>query len=124
MFVGAVVFLTLFFLPEARLERQNAQPIIAPSLFTNRIFTVSVIITMITSMGMFGSILFLPLYAQGVLGISATNSGLIFTPLMGGLIFSSVISGQLVPRFVNYKCLAFFGMALTIAGSFLVLLIA
>ncbi len=64
IFGGAVVFLTLFFLYEARLERQNAQPIIAPSLFTNRIFTVSVLITMITSMGLFGTVLFLPLYAQ------------------------------------------------------------
>src|SRR5260370_15103872 len=119
MFVGAVVFLTLFFLPEARLERQNAQPIIARSLFTNRIFTVSVLITMITSMGMFGSILFIPLYAQGVLGISATNSGLVLSPLMLGLIISSVISGQLVSRFGKYKWIAFVGMAITIIGSLL-----
>ncbi|TMD61493.1 MAG: MFS transporter [Chloroflexi bacterium] len=121
MFIGAVVFLTLFILYEARLERQKAQPIIAPSLFTNRIFTVSVLITMITSMGMFGSILFLPLYAQGVLGISATNSGLLLSPMMLSLVFSSIISGQLVSRFGKYKWIAFVGMAITIAGSLLLL---
>lgn len=121
MFTGAVVFLVLFILYEARLERRNEQPIIAPSLFTNRIFTVSVLITMITSMGMFGSILFLPLYAQGVLGISATNSGLLLSPLMGGLIFSSIVSGQLVSRFGKYKWIAFVGMAITIVGSLLLL---
>lgn len=121
MFIGAVVFLALFILYEARLERRNAQPIIAPSLFTNRIFTVSVLVTMITSMGMFGSILFLPLYAQGVLGISATNSGLLLSPLMGGLIFSSIVSGQLVSRFGKYKWIAFVGMAITIVGSLLLL---
>src|SRR5256714_5596718 len=119
LFAGSIVFVTLFILFEARLERRNEQPIINPSLFKNGIFSVSVIITMITSMGMFGSILFLPLYAQGVLGISATNSGLILTPLMGGLIFSSVISGQLVSRFGKYKWLAFVGMAITIGGSLL-----
>ncbi|TME56254.1 MAG: MFS transporter, partial [Chloroflexi bacterium] len=121
IFGGAVVFLTLFFLYEARLERQNAQPIIAPSLFTNRIFTVSVLITMITSMGLFGIILFLPLYAQGVLGVSATNSGLLLSPMMLSLVFSSIISGQLVSRFGKYKWIAFVGMAITIAGSLLLL---
>ncbi|MDQ6659945.1 MAG: MFS transporter [Chloroflexota bacterium] len=119
LFGAAIVFLALFILYEARLERRNAQPIIDPSLFTNRIFSVSVLITMITSMGMFGSILFLPLYAQGVLGISATNSGLILSPLMLGLIFSSIISGQLVSRFGKYKWIAFVGMAITIGGSLL-----
>ncbi|MFL5656443.1 MAG: MDR family MFS transporter [Ktedonobacteraceae bacterium] len=121
LFAGSIVFVTLFILFEARLERRNEQPIINPSLFKNGIFSVSVIITMITSMGMFGSILFLPLYAQGVLGISATNSGLILTPMMGGLIFSSIISGQLVSRFGKYKWLAFVGMAITIGGSLLLL---
>jgi EmrB/QacA subfamily drug resistance transporter len=119
LFVVAIVFLTVFILYEARLERRNAQPIIDPTLFKNRIFSVSVLITMITSMGMFGSILFLPLYAQGVLGISATNSGLILSPLMMGLVVSSVISGQLVSRFGKYKWIAFVGMAITIGGSLL-----
>ena len=119
LFGAAIVFVALFVIYEARLERRNEQPIIDPSLFKNRIFSVSVIITMITSMGMFGSILFLPLYAQGVLGISATNSGLLLTPLMGGLIFSSIVSGQLVSRFGKYKWIAFVGMAITIGGSLL-----
>ncbi len=119
LFAGSVVAIALFILYERRLEKRNAQPIIGPSLFTNRIFSVSVVITMITSMGMFGSILFLPLYAQGVLGISATNSGLLLSPLMMGLIFSSVVSGQLVSRFGKYKWIAFVGMAITIGGSFL-----
>src|SRR6266516_3745230 len=57
LFAGSIVFVTLFILFEARLERRNEQPIINPSLFKNGIFSVSVIITMITSMGMFGSIL-------------------------------------------------------------------
>ena len=119
LFVAAIVFLTVFILFEARLERRNAQPIIDPSLFKNRIFSVSVLITMITSMAMFGSILFLPLYAQGVMGISATDSGLILSPLLMGLVVSSVISGQLVSRFGKYKWIAFVGMAIAIGGSVL-----
>jgi EmrB/QacA subfamily drug resistance transporter len=119
LFAAALVFLTAFIIYESRLERKNAQPIIDPSLFKNRIFAVSVIIMTITGMGMFGCIIFLPLYSQGVLGISATNAGLRLIPLMGGLIFSSIISGQLVSRFGKYKWIAFVGMAITVGGSLL-----
>jgi MFS family permease len=86
LFASALVFLTAFILYENRLEHRNEQPIIDPSLFKNRIFSVSVIVTAITGMGMFGCIIFLPLYSQGVLGISATNAGLRLIPLMGGII--------------------------------------
>lgn len=113
--------LASFVFYEARLERQNGEPVINPSLFKNRSFTVSVFMTMISSMGMFGSIFFLPLFAQGVLGISATASGLILTPLMIALITSSVISGQLVSRLGKYKWIAIVGMFITFAGSLLLL---
>ncbi|HEY4384356.1 MAG TPA: MDR family MFS transporter, partial [Ktedonobacteraceae bacterium] len=119
LFAAALVFLTAFFLYERRLERNNAQPIIDPSLFKNRIFTVSIIVTAITGMGMFGCIIFLPLYSQGVLGISATNAGLRLIPLMGGLILSSIISGMLVSRFGKYKWITFTGMIITVGGSLL-----
>ena len=119
LFAAAIVFLTTFLLYETRLERNNADPIIDPSLFKNRIFSVSVIVTTITSMGMFGCIVFLPLYSQGVLGISATNSGLRLIPLMGGIIFGSIVSGILVSRFGKYKWIAIGGMIITVAGSLL-----
>src|SRR3954454_24386663 len=38
---------------------------------------------------------------------------------MGGLIFSSIISGQLVSRFGKYKWIAIVGMTVAIVGSFL-----
>jgi len=117
----ALAFLAGFAFYEARLERMHAEPIINPSLFKNRSFVISVFMTMITSMGMFGSIFFLPLFAQGVLGISAVASGLILTPLMIALIVSSVISGQLVSRLGRYKWIAIMGMVITLVGSLLLL---
>lgn len=121
LFAASAVFITIFILYEASRERRNAQPIVDPSMFKNCIFSVSVLITMITSMGMFASAIFLPLFAQGVLHFSATESGLRLVPLMGGLIVSSVIAGQLVSRFGRYKWIAFVGMAITIGGSLLLL---
>jgi EmrB/QacA subfamily drug resistance transporter len=119
IFAGAILLIVIFVVYEAYREKNDRQPIIDPSMFKNGIFSVSVLITMITSMGMFGSAIFLPLFAQGVLGFSATESGLRLVPLMGGLLFSSIIAGLLVSRFGKYKLISFVGMAITLAGGFL-----
>jgi MFS family permease len=79
LFAGAFVALVSFIIYEAWLERRGGQPIIEPSLFKNSIFSVSTLITTIFGMALFGSIFFIPLYVQGVVGSSATNSGLILT---------------------------------------------
>jgi EmrB/QacA subfamily drug resistance transporter len=121
LILGGGLIITAFFVYEAFLERRDAQPIIDPSLFKNSVFTISLIVASITFMGMFGCISFLPLYAQGVLGISATNSGLILTPMMLSAMVSSILSGQLVSRFGRYKIIAITGMAITTIGAALLL---
>jgi EmrB/QacA subfamily drug resistance transporter len=119
IFAFALVVLTVFGIYEGYLARRDAQPIIDPRLFKSGAFSLSVLITTITSMGMFGSIFFLPLFAQGVLGISATNSGFLLSPMMIALIASSVISGQLVSRTGKYKWIAIVGMFITVGGTLL-----
>src|SRR6266568_4179319 len=119
LFAGAVIVLTAFVIYEALLERRGGQPIIEPSLFKNSIFSVSTIVTVIFGMGLFGSIFFIPLFVQGVIGTSATNSGLILTPLMLTSIVGSVASGQLVSRLGRYKWIAVTGMLVTVAGTWL-----
>src|SRR6266702_2638889 len=119
LFAVSLVASTAFVIYEARLERLGGQPIIEPSLFKNSIFTVSTIITIIFGMGLFGSIFFIPLFVQGVIGTSATNSGLILTPLMLTSIVGSVVSGQLVSRLGKYKWIAILGMIISVAGGVL-----
>ena len=119
LFAGAILVLIAFVIYEALLERRGGQPIIEPSLFKNSIFSVSTIVTVIFGMGLFGSIFFIPLFVQGVVGTSATNSGLILTPLMLTSIVGSVISGQLVSRLGQYKWIAILGMLISIAGGVL-----
>src|SRR5229473_1116227 len=106
LFAGALVMLVSFVIYEAWLEQHDGQPIIAPSLFKNSIFTVSSLVSFIFGMGLFGAIFFIPLFVQGVIGTSATNSGLILTPLMLTSIVGSVVSGQLVSRLGTYKWIA------------------
>jgi len=119
LFAGALVALTTFVIYEARLQRLGGQPIIEPGLFKNSIFTVSTIVTVIFGMALFGSIFFIPLFVQGVVGTSATNSGLILTPLMLTSIVGSVLSGQLVSRLGKYKWIAITGMVISVIGSLL-----
>jgi len=118
---GGLAVMALFIGHEIRLERRDGEPIIAPSLFANRAFSVSLLSIMIAFMGMVGSVAFLPLYAQGVLRISATNSGLVLTPMMLSVIAASMIAGALAARSNAYRLVAITGMALAIVGALLLL---
>jgi len=114
-FIFSAVMLVIFVL----VERRAAEPIISPQLFKNSIFSISTIAMFLVSAGMFGAILYLPLFVQGVLGNSATNSGLVLTPLMLGFIFSSIVGGQLLSRTGRYKILAMGGFVVAAVGMFL-----
>ena len=116
LFSVAFISLASFIIYESRLERRGGQPIIEPSLFKNSIFSVSTLITTIFGMALFGGIFFIPLYVQGVVGSSATSSGLILTPLMLTSVAGSIVSGQLVSRLGRYKWIAILGMLVSVAG--------
>src|SRR5260221_676395 len=86
---------------------------------TGGVWGLSAMVTMIFGMGLFGSIFFIPLFVQGVIGTSATNSGLILTPLLLTSVVGSVVSGQLVSRLGRYKWIAILGMVVSVAGTLL-----
>jgi EmrB/QacA subfamily drug resistance transporter len=115
LLIVAVLMLAAFVVVETRV----AEPIITPALFRNSIFTVSVVATFLLAAGMFGAILYLPLFVQGVLGNTATNSGVVLTPMMLGFIVSSTIGGQILSRTGRYKVLALVGFVVATAGMFL-----
>ena len=115
LFTFSIVMLTIFVFIETR----AAEPIISPRLFKNSIFVVSVLATFLVSAAMFGAILYLPLFVQGVLGNSATNSGVVLTPMMIGFMISSIVGGQLLSRTGRYKILAMCGFTIGAIGMFL-----
>ena len=94
MFAFSGVMWVAFFLRETR----AAEPVINPRLFQNSIFRVSALASMLQSAAMFGAIMFLPLFVQGVLGKSATNSGIILMPLMLGAMVTSIGAGQILAK--------------------------
>jgi EmrB/QacA subfamily drug resistance transporter len=115
LFALAIVFGGAFLWIQSR----AAEPTIPLDLFRNRIFNVSMIIVFLTSMGMFGAVLYIPLFVQDVLMQSATNSGLVLTPMMIGVILVSIISGYLMSRTGHYKILAIVGTFGVLVGLYL-----
>ncbi len=111
----AVVMLVAFVFIERRVEH----PIVPLHLFKNPVFTISMLVGFLTAFGMFGSILFTPLVFQGVLGISATNSGALITPMMFGLIGASTLTGFLMRRIKYYRFLGTVGVAVMIVGMWM-----
>ncbi len=115
LFALAVVMLIAFLF----IEQRAAEPVINPSLFRSRIFAVSVVATFLVSAGMFGAIMYLPLFMQAVVGDSAAGSGVVLTPMMLGFMASSMVGGQILSRTGRYKVLALGGFAVATLGMFL-----
>jgi EmrB/QacA subfamily drug resistance transporter len=101
------------------IESRAAEPIINPSLFKNRIFAVSVVATFLVAGGMYGATMYLPLFVQAVVGISAAGAGAALTPLMLGFIVSSTVGGQILARTGRYKVPALTGFVVAAAGMVL-----
>lgn len=100
-------------------EARVAEPILPPRLFRDRIFAVSSALSFLIGCAMFGAIVFLPLFLQVVTGASATNSGLLLLPLIGGLMFTSIASGRIITRTGRYKAWPVAGMATSSLGMWL-----
>ncbi|WP_276134735.1 MDR family MFS transporter [Polluticoccus soli] len=101
-----------------RVEGRARNPILSLTLFRNRVFIVSVAAMFLTAMGMFGVIIYVPIFSQGVIGGSATHAGLVLTPMMLSLVVASSVAGQVISRTGKYKVLAIAGTALTVAALF------
>jgi MFS family permease len=115
MIVTGVGLLAVFPL----IEHRATEPILPLELFRNRIFAVTSAVGFVVGLALFGSITYLPLYLQVVKGRSPTSSGLTLVPLMGGLLVTSILSGQLISRFGRYKPFPIVGTAIMTVGVYL-----
>jgi EmrB/QacA subfamily drug resistance transporter len=101
------------------LESRAADPIVPLSLFRIRTFTIAVSAMFLAAFGFFTAVIFLPRWFQTVAGASATESGYNILPLLAGLIFSAIASGQIVARVGRYKALMFGSLVLLAFALFL-----
>lgn len=114
LFTASAVLLALFLWIESR----ATDPVIRLGLFKNRIFAVANAVVFLMGLGMFGSLLFIPLFMQGVIGVSASAAGSVLTPMMLGMIAASSVGGRLLYR-IGYRAQLTAGMAIMAVGFFL-----
>jgi EmrB/QacA subfamily drug resistance transporter len=115
LFVAAVVFIVAWWFA----ERRAAEPVLPLRLFRNPVFRVSAAISLAAGFALFGSISYLPLFLQVVHGVSPTMSGIYLLPMVGGLLITSIASGQLIARTGRYKIYPIIGTAVLVVALFL-----
>src|SRR5438093_2569974 len=103
----------------ALVERRVPEPILPFDLLRNQTVAASVACMALVGAAMFGTISFVPLFVQGVIGTSATSSGLVLTPLMLGAGTTSFVSGQIVSRTGRYRPNTLVGPVVLGAGMLL-----
>ncbi|QES44744.1 MFS transporter [Streptomyces venezuelae] len=112
---GAVAASVLFLVA----ERYAAEPIIPLRLFRDPVFNITGLVGMVVGIALFGAASYLPTFLQMVDGASATESGLLMLPMMGGIVGASIISGQLISHTGRYKIYPIVGGILSVIGMWL-----
>ncbi|MFJ2745798.1 MFS transporter [Streptomyces sp. NPDC087440] len=100
-------------------EHYAAEPIIPLRLFRDSIFNITGLVGAVVGVALFGAASYLPTFLQMVDGASATESGLLMLPMMGGVVVASIVSGQLISRTGHYRVYPILGSALSALGMWL-----
>ncbi len=112
---GAVAATVLFLV----VEHFAVEPLIPLRLFRDAVFNVTGLVGVIVGVALFGAASYLPTFLQMVDGATATESGLLMLPMMGGIVGASIVSGQLISRTGHYKIYPILGGALSVIGMWL-----
>jgi EmrB/QacA subfamily drug resistance transporter len=99
-------------------ERRVQEPILPLEFFKNRNFVLLISVAGLFGAAFMGSILYLTQFNQQVFGATPTQSGLMLIPMVAGLIFTSILSGQIISRTGRYKVFMQVGFALATVMMF------
>jgi len=113
-----ILFAIVLFILLIWVERRAADPVLPLSLFRDRLFSTATAHGILTGWALFGSISFIPLFVQAVLGTSATQAGITITPMLLGWVTASIIGTRLLLT-VGYRKLGLIGTATFTVGAFL-----
>lgn len=115
MLLFSVLMLGAFVLRSLR----SSNPVLDLTLFRNAVFRTSNVALFFQGAAFLSTIAFLPLFMINVVGVSATGAGLTLVPLSLGVVFGSIVAGQLVSHFGRYRLLILVGGVLLFVGIFL-----
>lgn len=112
---GSAVLYGLFFVR----ERFAAEPVLPLDLFRNQVFASAAILSFLQLMILVALLIYLPLFLQGVLGISATDSGAVITPMTISSVIGASLAGFLIASIKRYHVITIVGSLIMTAGVFL-----
>ncbi|WP_160724909.1 MDR family MFS transporter [Bacillus sp. USDA818B3_A] len=110
-------FATLFIL-FLYAETKAKDPIISFSMFKNRLFAGSTLVSLFYGAAFMAATVYIPIFVQGVYGGTATNSGLILLPMMLGSVVTAQTGGFLTTK-MSYRNIMFLSGAILIIGFLL-----
>jgi EmrB/QacA subfamily drug resistance transporter len=96
-------------------EQHTAEPMVAMSLFRERVFSGGLIALIMWGFGIFGIYFFTSLYLQNVLGFSPTEAGAAFVPMALLMAAGAIASEGVARRIGAYRSVGL-AMALMAAG--------
>jgi len=117
--IGLLVFSGVMMVLFIFAEKGAVEPVLPLRLFKNSIFNISSLESFLAAALMFSGIIYIPLFAQGVLGMSSTNSGFIMVPMLFSLTLASIITGEIISRTGKYKKLVIAEFIITGVGVLL-----
>ena len=112
LLIGSVIVLCLF----VWIESRSNEPMLPLSLFRMRMISVANVVSLMSGAVMIAITTYMPLWVQGILGHSATNAGVILTPMSIGWPIGSIVGGRLILR-IGYRATAVLGMLFLALGS-------
>ena len=115
MLTLSIAMFTIFYF----IEKNASEPIMPLFIYKHPVMTVSVIAAFFCQAVFFCGMIYVPLFMQGVAGVSATTSGFILSPALIGMSIASVVTGQIISKTGKYKILAITGFVFILAGIFL-----
>jgi EmrB/QacA subfamily drug resistance transporter len=108
----------LFLIALIIVERRAADPILPLALFRERLFASATTHGLLSGWAMFGSLSFVPLFVQAVLGTNATDAGSTLMPMLLGWVVASIIGSRAL-LYINYRIIVLVGTGLLVVGAFL-----
>jgi EmrB/QacA subfamily drug resistance transporter len=112
LWVIAMVFASLFIAA----ERRAKEPILPLRFFKNRTYALMSSVILLFGAAFLGAILYLTQFNQQVFAASPSQSGLMLLPMVGGLMVSSVVVGQVVSKLGRYKAFIVSGFVIASLG--------
>jgi MFS family permease len=96
-------------------QARSPEPIIPMSMFANPVYAVGGTLGFLASFTMFAALSYVPLFAQGVLGRSPAEAGVVLTPMMFAWPVAAASAGVLVNR-LGFRKLVLFGSLSMLVG--------